>query len=98
MPGESEIFYRIVQHGLDAWHSSFFCGSAAILRRRHLDEIGGLSGETVTEDAETALRLHAKGYKSAYVGKPMVLGLQPETFTGFIGQRCRWAQGMVTRA
>jgi cellulose synthase (UDP-forming) len=95
MPGESEIFYRIVQHGLDAWHSSFFCGSAAILRRRHLDEIGGLSGETVTEDAETALRLHAKGYKSAYVGKPMVLGLQPETFTGFIGQRCRWAQGMV---
>jgi cellulose synthase (UDP-forming) len=95
MPGESEIFYRIVQHGLDAWHSSFFCGSAAVLRRRHLDEIGGLSGETVTEDAETALRLHAKGYKSAYVGKPMVFGLQPETFSGFIGQRCRWAQGMV---
>lgn len=95
MPGESEIFYRIVQHGLDAWHSSFFCGSAAVLRRRHLDEIGGLSGETVTEDAETALRLHAKGFKSAYVGKPMVFGLQPETFGGFIGQRCRWAQGMV---
>jgi len=95
MPGESEIFYRIVQHGLDAWHSSFFCGSAAILRRRHLDEIGGISGETVTEDAETSLRLHALGYSSAYVGKPMVFGLQPETFSSFIGQRSRWAQGMV---
>lgn len=95
MPGESEIFYRVVQHGLDAWHSSFFCGSAAILRRRHLEEIGGLSGETVTEDAETSLRLHALGYRSVYVGKPMVFGLQPETFSSFIGQRCRWAQGMV---
>jgi len=95
MPGESEIFYRIVQHGLDAWQSSFFCGSAALLRRRHLDEIGGMSGETVTEDAETALSLHALGYNSAYIGKPMIFGLQPETFSSFIAQRCRWAQGMV---
>ena len=95
MPGESEIFYRLVQHGLDAWHSSFFCGSAAILRRKYLDEIGGMPRQTVTEDAETSLALHGLGYNSVYVGKPMVFGLQPETFSSFVAQRCRWAQGMV---
>ena len=95
MPGESEIFYRQVQHGLDAWDSAFFCGSAAVLRRSCLDEIGGISGESVTEDAETSLKLHSRGYRSVYVGKPMVFGLQPETFEKFIGQRSRWAQGMV---
>jgi len=95
MPGESEIFYRLVQHGLDAWHSSFFCGSAAILRRKCLDEIGGMPRQTVTEDAETSLALHGLGYNSVYIGKPMVFGLQPETFSSFVAQRCRWAQGMV---
>jgi cellulose synthase (UDP-forming) len=95
MPGESEIFYRLVQHGLDAWNSSFFCGSAAILSRKFLDEIGGMPRQTVTEDAETSLSLHGRGYNSVYVGKPMVFGLQPETFSNFVAQRCRWAQGMV---
>jgi cellulose synthase (UDP-forming) len=95
MPGESEMFYRIIQPGLDAWDASFFCGSAAVLRRKCLDELGGLSGETITEDAETAIRLHARGYRSAYVDKPMVFGLQPETFDSFVQQRCRWAQGMA---
>jgi len=95
MPSESEMFYRIIQPGLDAWDASFFCGSAAVLRRKCLDELGGLSGETITEDAETAIRLHARGYRSAYVDKPMVFGLQPETFDSFVQQRCRWAQGMA---
>lgn len=95
MPGENEMFYTVVQHGLDFWGGSFFCGSAALLRRSCLDEIGGISGETITEDAETALSLHARGYRSVYLGTPLISGLQPETFTGFVMQRVRWAQGMV---
>lgn len=95
MPGESEMFYRVVQHGLDFWNASFFCGSAAILRRRMLDEAGGVSGETITEDAETAIGLHGRGYRSVYLGSPMICGLQPESFNSFVSQRVRWAQGMV---
>ena len=95
MPSEHEMFYRVIQHGLDFWNSAFFCGSAAVLRRTCLDEIGGISGQSVTEDAETALTLHAKGYHSAYIGRPMISGLQTETYTGFVVQRVRWAQGMV---
>lgn len=95
MPSENEMFYKVVQKGLDFWNSAFFCGSAAVLRRSHLREVGGIVGETITEDAETALTLHARGYNSAYIEKPMVSGLSPETLGGFIGQRIRWAQGMI---
>lgn len=95
MPSENDMFYRVVQRGLDFWGASFFCGSAAVLRRRHLDEVGGLCGDTITEDAETALALHSRGYRSIYIDRPMVAGLAPETFTGFVTQRMRWAQGMT---
>ena len=94
VPNESEMFYSYIQKGLDFWESSFFCGSAAVLRRKHLEEVGGIAGDTITEDAETALELHARGYESAYYSKGMVFGLQPETFSAFITQRSRWAQGM----
>ena len=95
MPSENDMFYQTIQRGLDFWSASFFCGSAAVLRRRHLDEIGGIAGDSVTEDAESALELHRRGYRSIYVDRPMVAGLAPETFTGFIIQRMRWAQGMT---
>jgi len=95
MPSENEMFYRGVQRGLDFWNSAFFCGSAAVMRRSLLDKVGGIAGETITEDAETALGLHAKGYNSIYVETPLISGLQPETMGGFMKQRMRWAQGMA---
>lgn len=95
MPSENEMFYTVVQRGLDFWNSSFFCGSAAVLRRRALAEIGGISNTSITEDAATALALHSRGYRSAYLRRPLVSGLQPATFTAFIRQRVRWAQGMT---
>ncbi|AKI02377.1 cellulose synthase catalytic subunit (UDP-forming) [Hoeflea sp. IMCC20628] len=95
MPSENEMFYSVLQSGLDKWNASFFCGSAAVLRRKALESVGGFSGQTITEDCETALSLHAKGWHSHYVDKPLIAGLQPETFVAFIGQRARWCQGML---
>jgi cellulose synthase (UDP-forming) len=95
MPSENEMFYQVIQKGLDFWNASFFCGSGAVLRRAHLEITGGLSGETITEDAETALTLHSKGLNSAYISTPMLCGFAPETMGAFIQQRVRWAQGMV---
>ncbi|MBI4665422.1 MAG: UDP-forming cellulose synthase catalytic subunit [Nitrospinae bacterium] len=92
---ENDMFFRIIHAGLDFWNSSYFCGSAAILRRKHLEEIGGIATDTITEDAETSLILHGKGYNSIYVNRPMVCGLSPETFSDYVTQRTRWAQGMV---
>ncbi|SHO57507.1 UDP-forming cellulose synthase catalytic subunit [Vibrio quintilis] len=95
MPSENDMFYGIVQRGLDFWSASFFCGSAALLRRKSIDIVGGIVGDSITEDAETALELHSRGYESVYVEQPLVSGLAPETFSSFIQQRIRWAQGMA---
>jgi cellulose synthase (UDP-forming) len=95
MPAEHELFYLVMQPGLDFWGAAFFCGSAAIVRRAAIDEIGGFSGRTITEDAETTVAALGRGWRTAYYDRPMVSGLQPETFTGFIQQRVRWAQGMM---
>lgn len=95
MPSENDMFYQRIQLGLDRWNASFFCGSAAVLRRDALERVGGFSGITITEDCETALSLHARGWESIYINKPMISGLQPETLSSFIGQRSRWCQGMI---
>lgn len=95
MPAENEMFYGLVQKGLDKWNAAFFCGSAAVLRREALELMGGFHGSSITEDAETALELHARGWNSLYMETPMIAGLQPETFESFITQRSRWCRGMV---
>ena len=95
MPSENEMFYGVIQRGLDKWNAAFFCGSAAVLRREALQETNGFSGVSITEDCETALELHSRGWTSVYVDKPLIAGLQPDSFASFIGQRSRWAQGMM---
>lgn len=94
-PNEGTLFYGLVQDGNDMWDATFFCGSCAILRRTALDEIGGIAVETVTEDAHTSLRLHRRGYTSAYIRIPQAAGLATESLSAHIGQRIRWARGMV---
>lgn len=95
VPSESEMFYNKIQRGLDYRGGTFFCGSAAVIRRAALMEVDGFSGRSITEDCESTVGLHAKKWKTKYVGDVMIAGLQPETFASFITQRSRWAQGMI---
>ena len=95
IPNEGELFYGIVQDGNDFWNSSFFCGSCAVLRRSALDAVGGIATDTVTEDAHTSLRMQMNGWNSAYVNIPQAAGLATERLSAHIGQRIRWARGMV---
>lgn len=94
-PNEGSLFYGLLQDGNDMWNAAFFCGSCAIMRRSALDEVDGIAVETVTEDAHTALRLHRLGYNSAYIRIPQAAGLATESLSAHIGQRIRWARGMV---
>ena len=95
IPNEGELFYGIVQDGNDFWNSSFFCGSCAILRRKALDEIGGIAVETVTEDAHTSLRMQMAGWNTAYINIPQAAGLATARLSAHVGQRIRWARGMI---
>lgn len=95
IPNEGELFYGIVQDGNDFWNASFFCGSCAVLRRTALDEIGGIATETVTEDAHTSLRMQMAGWNTAYINIPQAAGLATERLSAHVGQRIRWARGMI---
>ncbi len=94
-PNEGELFYGIVQDGNDFWNSTYFCGSCAVLRRTALDDIGGIAVETVTEDAHTSLRMQMRGWGTAYINIPQAAGLATERLSAHVGQRIRWARGMV---
>lgn len=95
IPNEGELFYGIVQDGNDFWNATFFCGSCAVLRREALDEIGGIATETVTEDAHTSLRMQMRGWSTAYINIPQAAGLATERLSAHVGQRIRWARGMI---
>ncbi len=95
IPNEGELFYGIVQDGNDFWNATFFCGSCALIRRSALDAVGGIAVETVTEDAHTSLRMQKLGYNTAYINIPQAAGLATETLAAHVGQRIRWARGMI---
>ena len=91
---EQDLFFRVIQPGNDRWNAAFFCGSNAVLKREALESIGGFATETVTEDAHTALRLHAKEWNSVYLNRNLAGGLAAESFGDIYSQRIRWGAGM----
>ena len=95
VPNEGLLFYGRVQQGNDLWNASFFCGSCAVIRRTALEQVGGVPTETVTEDAHCALRMQRLGWRTAYLRLPLAAGLATERLMLHIGQRMRWARGMI---
>jgi cellulose synthase (UDP-forming) len=92
---ENSLFHNFIQKGNDMWNATMFCGSCAVFRRTALEEVGGIAVETVTEDAHTSLKLTSRGWKSANIPIPLAAGLATESLSSHIGQRMRWARGMV---
>src|SRR6267378_2749404 len=92
---ENRIFFSLLQPGKDRWNAAFFCGSCGVLRRKAFEEIGGFSTKTVTEDMETSLILHARGWKSVYHGETLAYGLAPSSALAYHVQRLRWGQGSM---
>jgi cellulose synthase/poly-beta-1,6-N-acetylglucosamine synthase-like glycosyltransferase len=73
----------------------FYCGSCAVIRRQHLDEIGGFATGTVTEDIHTSLRLNKQGYHSVYIPESLAYGVAPAKIEPFLKQRIRWGVGAM---
>ena len=66
-----------------------------MLRRAAFDEIGGFSVQTITEDMETSILLHAAGWTSYYHGETLAYGLAPSSAAQYHVQRLRWGQGSM---
>ncbi len=90
---EQSLFYRVVCPGKDRHGAAYWCGSAAILRRAALLEIGGVATETIAEDFHTTIRMQRNGWTSRYHDEVLVQGLAPHDLDGYLLQRDRWARG-----
>jgi len=95
VPNEGLLFYGVIQPGNDLWNSAFFCGSCAVIRRTALMEVGGVPHQTVTEDCHCSFLMQQKGWHTAYLRVPLAAGLATERLALHIGQRARWARGML---
>ncbi|HUF66848.1 MAG TPA: glycosyltransferase [Gemmatimonadaceae bacterium] len=92
---ENRIFYSLIQPGRDHWNASFFCGSCGLIRREALEAIGGFHSQSIIEDMETTIELHAAGWRTAYHNETLAYGLAPGNASAYHVQRLRWGQGAM---
>lgn len=86
-------FYGPLMMGLGGLGIAVAIGANCTFRRKALDDIGG-HAESLAEDANTSLRLHAKGWRSVYVPYRASYGLVPTDLRSFYHQQLKWAAGM----
>jgi cellulose synthase (UDP-forming) len=90
---EQSLFYEVLAPGKDRHNGVFWCGSAAVIRRVALEQVGGVLTDTIAEDFHTTLAMHARGWRTRYHGETLVQGLAPHDLASFLLQRDRWARG-----
>ena len=70
-------------------------GTMTMVRRTNLEQVGGWSEHTITEDAELGFMIFAEGYKAIYTSKSYGKGVMPDSFFDYKTQRFRWAYGAM---
>lgn len=90
---EQSIFYDVICPGKDRHGAAFWCGSATLIRREALLEVGGVATETIAEDFHTTIKMQRKGWTTKYHNEVLIQGLGPHDLDGYLLQRDRWARG-----
>jgi len=90
-----DLFYRSFQPARDAWRSSFYCGTSAVLRRAALEDIDGFVTETDIEDEATSVKLLSRGWRVAFLNEILSNGLAAESGRAYHDQRNRWCRGSL---
>ena len=90
---EESLFKHVLQPGRDTFSAATLCGCSCIIRRAHMDMIGGFPSETVTEDMHLAVRLQKMGLETIYHDEPLAFGIAAPGFPEYVTQRLRWGQG-----
>ncbi|MFZ5593497.1 MAG: glycosyltransferase [Pseudomonadota bacterium] len=92
---EQRYFFDIVQPSRDAWDVAFCCGTSSVVRRSHLDMIGGFPTDSVTEDVLLTYVLLQRCCITRYLNEPLSTGLAPEGLKEYLTQRSRWCIGTM---
>ena len=93
---EGALFYGVIQPGRNRWNCPIFAGSAAMFRRKALEEVGYIALETITEDMHTGMRMNSKGWKALGISERMIVGQAAPDITTFHVQRLRWGEGNLS--
>jgi cellulose synthase/poly-beta-1,6-N-acetylglucosamine synthase-like glycosyltransferase len=72
-----------------------FNGTGGIWRRAAVEEAGGWSHDTLSEDLDLVLRTHLKGWSGVFLMEPHVVGELPQKLADFGVQQSRWSKGFV---
>jgi cellulose synthase (UDP-forming) len=64
-------------------------------RLDEFDLVGGVSSNSITEDMNTAMRLHGAGWQTVYHNELLAEGLAPDDLSSTMKQKLRWAQGTI---
>ncbi len=70
-----------------------FNGTAGVWRRDAIEDGGGWTGDTLTEDLDLSIRCALKGWRSAFLPDLEVPGELPETAAAWRAQQARWTKG-----
>jgi cellulose synthase (UDP-forming) len=95
MFSEQAVFYRVIAAAKNRWHAAFWCGTSALIRTDALRSVGGVATGTVTEDIQTTVRLHRRGWKTIYHNEVLARGMAARTASEYLLQRRRWAAGAM---
>jgi cellulose synthase/poly-beta-1,6-N-acetylglucosamine synthase-like glycosyltransferase len=75
-----------------------FNGTAGIWRRAAIEEAGGWSAATLTEDIDLSYRVQLAGWRGWFLPDLLVPGELPPTFAAYKSQQFRWAKGSMQTA
>ena len=95
IPNEQDYFYRNLEPARNRVNAVIFGGSNTLLSRKALEAAGGFVTGTLTEDFATGIEIQKHGYSCYAVDEPLAYGLCPESLSGMIRQRSRWARGCI---
>lgn len=72
-----------------------FNGTGGIWRRVAVDDAGGWSHDTLSEDLDLVLRTHLAGWSGVFLMEPHVTGELPRQLADFGAQQSRWSKGFA---
>jgi len=72
-----------------------FNGTAGIWRREAIEDAGGWSGDTLTEDLDLSYRAQLRGWRVEYAVDVEVPAEIPADIAAFKSQQRRWAKGSI---
>jgi cellulose synthase/poly-beta-1,6-N-acetylglucosamine synthase-like glycosyltransferase len=75
-----------------------FNGTAGVWRREAIEEAGGWSSSTLTEDLDLSYRAQLGGWEFVFLNDVEVPAELPAALSGFQDQQHRWAKGSIQTA